>query len=181
MVSDAQWWLVRGSGQFPSHSPTCLAGHLDCPHGACRVVEHRVRSPIRLIQPSPVTGTGSQRSEMSPSLNSNLDRPRPSPPSPSLCLSREEKGQRLGNRGGDEFPSLSQKEKLIQPRAEPAQVGYVPASVSRCLDQSPLVGFSKQESKQTLSEKSRPAISAKDYNRVHSSRPGSVYNLKVSF
>ena len=176
--------LPEGKSRVCSSSPSqnshpSTNSQLVCPPVEFRGVEHRVWSPTMLVQPSPATGSGSERSGTSPSLSSNHVRPLHSPLLPSPCLSRGERGQQRSSQGEDMFPSLSQKGRPIQRRSGHARVGNVPASVNSCLVRSPHVGFSKLESEQTLSEKSRPAIN--DYNKDHLSRPGSVYSLKVSF
>ena len=122
-----------------------------------------------------------QLSHSSSSLISQ-GRPHPSPPSPTPFLpSQEGKDRLLGSQGEDELPSLSLKGKQIQLKLRAASKDSVPASGSRCPDRSPPVGSSKLESGQTLSEKTRPAMSVKDYNKAKLSRPGCVYSLKVSF
>ena len=120
-----------------------------------------------------------------PSLSSSLsslDRPHSSPLSLTPFLpSQGGKDRHPGSQGGDEFPSLSLKGKQTQPKLGAANIGSVPVSVIRCPGRSPLVGSSKLESEQTLSEMSRPAMSVKDYNKAKSSRPGSGFSRNLSF
>ena len=165
-LSGSGWYRTPNGGWSgapvspPGHSPTCRAGHPCCRWRAGPQYPaaplHRI--PARQLSTSWVIlmwnagvsnigkGTGSRRSETSLSLSNNLDRPRPSPPSPTPCLSRGGKNRHLGSREGDEFLSLSRKERRIQHKLGPAQIDSIPASVNRCLGRSPPVGSSKQES-----------------------------------
>ena len=124
--------------------------------------------PITPAQQSLVTGTGSRRSEMSPSslVESPLSRPLPSPPF------RGERGQLRCSPGVDEYPSLSQTGRMTPGCA---RKGSAPVSVNKCQARNLLAGCSKPASELTPSDKSRPAISVKDCHLPLSTLNNSYY------